>query len=391
MKAVVIGNNRIRPVTYGLAVYFLLMAMDCFPLGTVGSLLKIVALIPLGLSLLNARQIRMRFNVLVIFQFLFWLLAVLSLLYTVNQSKTTTSVITLTLNLALVIALGSMQTYSETEVKFLYRAFLYGSWLTILLMVFFSNISSDGRLTLQIGEGIQDQNYINGYILFAFSYHCKMSFLERKWRHLTAVLFIMVVVLLTGSRGAFLAYIAVAIVYLVSMVIRTRNSAKNLLILLFVIIVAIFCFEFILTKLPADVAKRFSWDYISQTGTVGRMKIWRDLLAHFCDDNILRMLFGHGYGTTIVVSQLNKVAHNLYLDNLVTLGIAGLLLQIITQVYVIYELHRQKAAVLLGTYIGMLVMCLSLSLVAYKPIWNIMLFTLIQRYCVKDKLYNSFE
>jgi len=391
LKAVVIGNNRIRPVTYGLAVYFLLMAMDCFPLGTVGSLLKIVALIPLGLSLLNARQIRIRFNVLVIFQFLFWLLAVLSLLYTVNQSKTTTSVITLTLNLALVIALGSMQTYSETEVKFLYRASLYGSWLTILLMVFFSNISSDGRLTLQIGEGIQDQNYINGYILFAFSYHCKMSFLERKWRHLTAVLFIMVVVLLTGSRGAFLAYIAVAIVYLVSMVVRTKNSAKNLLILLFVIIVAIFCFEFILTKLPADVAKRFSWDYISQTGTVGRMKIWRDLLAHFCDDNILRMLFGHGYGTTIVVSQLHKVSHNFYLDNLVTLGIVGLLLQIITQVYVIYELVRQKAAVLLGTYIGMLVMCLSLSLVAYKPIWNIMLFTLIQRYCVKDKLYNSFE
>lgn len=385
MKAMIIGSQRIRPVTYGLALYFLLMAMDCFPLGTIGSFLKIVALIPLGLSILNIRQIRMRFNALIIFQFLLWLLAVLSLLYSVNQGGTTTSISTLTLNLALVFVLGSMQTYSTTEAKFLFRAMLYGSWLTVLFMLVFANVSQSGRLTLQLGEGIQDQNYINGYILFAFSYHCKMAFSERKWRHLAGVLFIAVIVLFTGSRGAFVAFLAVALVYLVLMVIRTRKPVKNLFVLIFIIIAAIVCFEFILTKLPDDVAKRFSWDYIMQTGTTGRTKIWRDLWEHFCDDNILRMFFGHGYGTTVTISQMNKVAHNLYLDNLITLGIAGLLLQVMSQGFVIYELIRQKAMVVLGTYVGLLVMCLSLSLTAYKPIWNIMLLTLIQRYCVKDE------
>ena len=98
------------------------------------------------------------------------------------------------------------------------------------------------------------------------------------------------------------------------------------------------------------------------------------------------MLFGHGYGTSATVNQLNDlVAHNLYLDNLITLGIVGLILQILTQGYVFCELIRQKSTVVLGTYIGLLAMCLSLSLVAYKPIWNIMLFTLITRYCMNEK------
>ena len=81
---------------------------------------------------------------------------------------------------------------------------------------------------------------------------------------------------------------------------------------------------------------------------------------------------------------MNRVAHNLYLDNLITLGIIGLLLQILSQGLVIYELVRRKAMVVLGTYVGLLVMCLSLSLVAYKPIWNVMLLTLIMRYSIRN-------
>lgn len=380
MKAVVIGNNRIRPVTYGLALYFLLMATDCFPLGAVGSLLKIIALIPLGLSLLEIRKMHVRFNLLIIFQFLFWLLAVTSLFYSVFQSKTISSVATLTLNLALVFALGSMHSYSEEETKFLYRAVLYGSWMTVILMLIFSNISHDGRLTLQLGEGAQDQNYINGYILFAFSHHCKVAFLDRKGRHLIAVAFLSVIVMLTGSRGAFLAYVAVAMVHLVLMTIHTRRPFRNLLIFLIVMFSAMTFFEVILNQIPAEVAERFSWDYITETGTTGRTRIWRDLWNHFSDDSILRMLFGHGYGTTTVVSQLNKVAHNLYLDNLITLGIVGLILQCITQICVFRELFRRKETVLIAAYVGFLVMCLSLSLTAYKPMWNIMLLTLIIRY-----------
>ena len=89
---------------------------------------------------------------------------------------------------------------------------------------------------------------------------------------------------------------------------------------------------------------------------------------------------------TAIVNQRNHlVAHNLYLDNLITLGIIGVTLQIITQACVLRELARQKATAVLGAYLGMIVLCLSLSLTAAKLIWNIVLLTLIMRYRLTEE------
>ena len=43
---------------------------------------------------------------------------------------------------------------------------------------------------------------------------------------------------------------------------------------------------------------------------------------------------------------------------------------------VAYILFKRRNYPLLGAYMGMIGMCMSLSLVAYKPIWNIMLLAL---------------
>ena len=89
------------------------------------------------------------------------------------------------------------------------------------------------------------------------------------------------------------------------------------------------------------------------------------------------MLFGHGYGTTTLVNQMNhRVAHNLYLDNLITLGLFGVILQVASQCVVLWIFHKRKKYALLGAYIGMLGMCMSLSLTACKPLWNMILIAL---------------
>jgi len=382
-------NEPIRPVVYAIALYFALAGVDSFRIGTIGSLLKLVALIPLVFAILDLRNLRIRFSATLVFQMLFLLLAVISLFYSINVGKTLSSVKTLVLNLALVFVLGMMEQYNQRELQFMQRALLAGGWITILLMLLFSDFSSGGRWTLLLGSETQDQNYINGYFLYTFSWHCSRLLLEKKKIHIIPTIFILAVVLFTGSRGSLLAFILVLFVQLCINFARTKHTFRNIVLTVFLIAVLFVSFDLILAQMPESVAERFSWDYIAEKGTTGRSRVWAYLLQHFSEDSIPRMLFGHGYGTTMFVNPYGKVAHNLYIETLIAIGIVGVGLQLAMQGAVVRILFKYRQYPLLGAFLGMIGMCMSLSLAAYKPIWNIMLLALAIDFHEKSKSYSS--
>lgn len=377
LQGYVSNSKTIRPVVYGVGLYFLLAGTDSFQIGTIGSFLKIVALLPLALAFLDLKKFRIRFSSTLVVQFLFWLLATASLLYSINPDKTFSSIKALSLNLALVFFLGVVEEYNQRELCFMNTALIAGGWLTILLMLLFSDTSAAGRLTLLLGGENQDQNYINGYFLYAFSWHCCQFLLNKKKLHSIPTVFILAIVLLTGSRGALLAFLLAFFVVICILFANSKHKIRNVVLIALLMILLLAVFDLILAQMSESVSQRFSWDYIAEKGSTGRTRVWEFLLRHFSNDSILRMIFGHGYGTTSLVNTLNgRVAHNLYIDNLITLGIIGLLLQIAVQISVVNILRRKRQYPLLTAYLGMLCMCLSLSLVAYKPIWNIMLLAL---------------
>lgn len=370
-------RKRIRPIVYGLALYFLLGATDSLNVGALGSLLKAVAMIPMALAMLDLKHLRLRAHPLLGLQIMFWFLAVASILYSVDASRTLSSSMTLTLNLVLVFLLGWMEEYNERELQLLEQAMLWGSWVTVGLILAFSNLSTEGRLTMQLGATTQDQNYINGYFLYAFSYHCNRFLEGRHKKHLAPAVVLLAVVLMTGSRGALLAFVMTGFVQICIFFSDSKHAVRNVWIVAVLLVFLGLIFDVILEQLPQTVAQRFSWEYIATKGTVGRSRIWKYLWNRFCNSSIFRMIFGNGYGTTTVVNEMNHyVAHNLYLDNLMTLGIGGVLLQLATQFTTGALLLKHRKYALLGAYVGMMAMCLSLSLTAYKPIWNIMLLAL---------------
>ena len=380
-----VEKEPIRPVVYALGLYFFLGGMDSFEIG-IGSILRIIALIPLAMALFDLRKLRIRFCATLVFQLFFWLLALVSLLYSVKIDYTISSAKTISLNLTVVFVFGMMYQYNQRELNFIQNALLAGGWLTLALMCLFPGEHDNGRLTLQVGEGTQDFNFITGYFLYTFSWHSHKMLLERKRLHVIPVIFVLVIVLLTGSRGGLLSLVVVFFVHICVNFAHSKHTIRNIILTVVFISVLLVSFDFILTLLPESVAERFSWDYIAENGTTGRSAIWAFLLRHFSEDSILRMLFGHGYGTVTIVNTHNSlVAHNLYLENLIALGIVGLLLQLIMQASVIRLLLKYRLYTLLGAYMGMLCMCLTLSLVAYKPIWNIMLVTVAIDFFEKSK------
>ena len=98
-------QNKIRPVAYGLALYLLMGVFDALNISGVGSFLKIAAFIPLGMMFFQLKELRLRFHTLFCMQIGFWLLALVSMFYTVSVDRTFSASMTMTLNLVLVLML----------------------------------------------------------------------------------------------------------------------------------------------------------------------------------------------------------------------------------------------------------------------------------------------
>lgn len=376
-RGLVSNNYRIRPVTYGLAFYLLLGALDALSISAVGSALKIAAFIPLGLLLIELKNLRVHFHRLLVLQLCFWLLAMISLFGSISVDRTFDSVKSLSLNLLLVLSLGALFPFNDKELDLLQKAMLWGCWLQIALTLLFADISAAGRLTLRFGESTQDQNNNNTFFLYAFSYHCYHLLCKKERIHSIPVLVIFAMVLISGSRGALLAF---AMTFFFHIYIYFKNSAhalRSILIIAIVMVVVAIAFDLILAQMPESVSVRYSWEYLEEKGTTGRSKVWAYLWEQYSNSSMFRILFGHGYGTTSIVNQLNhRVAHNLYLDNLITLGLLGTILQVMSQGVVVWVFYKRRKYALLGAYIGMIGMCMSLSLTACKPLWNMILIAL---------------
>ena len=370
-------RSGIGPVAYGLAIYFLLSVLDTLNIAAVGSFLKIAALVPLGMMLFQVRDLRLKLHSLFTLQIAFWLLAMVSLFYTVSFDRTFAADTTLTLNVVLILVLGMMVPYNREELDLLQKAMLWGCWLQILLTLVFADYSAAGRLTLRFGMSDQDQNNNNTYFIYAFSYHCCRMLSGRDKKQIIPVLVMLAMVLLSGSRGALIAFALVFFFQICLYFGNSRHAMRKIFAVAVVLIVVALSFDFILSLLPESVSVRFSLEYLEEKGTVGRGRTWAFLWNYFKESNMLRMLFGNGYGTTALINEIkHRVAHNLYLDNLITLGIVGVMLQLSIQGTVLRIFRKHKKYELMGGFIGMMGMCLSLSLTASKPIWNMVLIAL---------------
>ena len=95
-------------------------------------------------------------------------------------------------------------------------------------------------------------------------------------------------------------------------------------------------------------------------------------------DSVFRMLFGYGFGTVAYINEYNHlVAHNLWIEHLLAVGIIGELLFVAMQIAFIRAAWKTKDIFIISGYAGYLVMMLTLSLLSYKPIWNCMIMILI--------------
>ena len=387
------NNNEISIVAATLGIYFMMMPFDSIPVFGMGSLLRVFVLFPFGAIIAVKFKHSVQINRLTVSYFIYCLMLTVSCFYSINPTASFNNLKRVLLNMVIVLCIGGMYEYNEDEIEFLKRSLVVGGLGTLALTLLFADTSSDGRLTLSINGNKQDQNYLNGYLFFAYVYFLIGFVKGKKIWSIVPVAGILYFTLLTGSRGALVALAGITAVTVVLILFRDNNlKLSTVALILAAILLFIILYKPVLSLLPESVSERFSVEYIAEHGNTGRSEIWRHLIGKFKNAGLFRTLFGHGYATVVYVNEYNHlVAHNLWLDHLIMVGIVGELIFVFMQCIYVMAAWKSDDPFILGVYVGYLIMMMTLSLLSYKPIWNCMMMIMIIKKKKKRQFNHSIE
>ncbi len=383
MKEVIGQKNKISWTTKMLALYFILLPLDFVNIQSMGSVSKIIAILPIICFLYETRgKIFFRLNNTSKWLIAFTVLALFSLVYTINFDKTNETVKTLLLNVAMIVLLVDCRLYTKQEKEYLRKALVIGSIFAAVVALALgltgNNPFESGRYTMTIEGVSQDPNYYCGFLLFGFAHFFSNGFKEKPVLNFTVAFLFIGVSLFSGSRGGFLAFIVCAFVAF-ALSGRENSKLKIFLKALVGIAFGILFVRFVLPMIDANILERFSIEYIRVNGTTNRYNIWESLFKSYQNADILRKVFGHGYGTCPLLSYDGAhAAHNVYIDNLLTLGIVGVFLQIGFQISGIKTAMKNHSYYYVSLLWAMICMCMSLSLLSYKPLWAVIMMIIIE-------------
>lgn len=214
--------------------------------------------------------------------------------------------------------------YSEQDYEQLKKAFIIqGAVLLILCFTF--GTYQDNRFWIISSTTGADPNYLSGWFILPVA--MSNEFFLRKNNIIVRVLLLVEMVLSfyfvtqSGSRSGLLCIAFVVLAY-TTWTLRFEIRKKPLYG-----IIGIVGFVFLLSvavkMIPANTLYRFS--KASDAGSLGgRTKIWGNLM-HALFSHPLGLICGMGQGSAPFYSEVNRVAHNTFMDIFFENGIIGLL------------------------------------------------------------------
>ena len=223
---------------------------------------------------------------------------------------------------------------------------------------------ADVRLSLQIGETLQDPNWISIFLFAPFCYGLKMLVDDSSLMKIagaglaiTIIGFSVYVVFLTGSRGALLGMVAATLVW-----IRITFKRSRIGDIIIVIAAALLFFNifttYLLPNADSDLIARYVGGDIGEDRTV----IWSKLIPEYLNGNVAEVLLGRGPRSC--VRDIGMSAHNMFLEQLFQTGIVGLFLMLAFLVQIFKDTIKCK------NHIGLLITTSLFTLSLTTPIWG---------------------
>lgn len=248
----------------------------------------------------------------------------------------------------------------------------------VLLSVYMLSLN---RELLFIGRAVLTEesgpNGLAAHLLLPFILSLSIAFKSKKNRRVLNYLFsglMLFIVLMTGSRGALLAF-GTGILILIRKYFKNSKITNVIKIILGSILVGIVIFQFI----PKEIMLRyfgedsFSKDLISQKS---RTFIWRDTINYLIPE---RPILGYGSGNSSVAMEKIRgypmITHNTYLNMIVEYGMLFIPIFIIF-IYSFYKKIKtlKQDYFSMALLISMLVISFFLNTYSFKSFWNVFIY-----------------
>lgn len=338
------------------------------------SLTRVVVFIPLFFLLLNFKKMKFRFDSLMVLPILYILVLFISISYSLNTSITIDRVLSIAQNITVVLLFSAVP-FNSNEIKVIKSGIVYSGWFTLILLLFFSEPLGDTlRISIVINGVAQDPNDLIGYLMYTTVYNVSLFLKNKDLKSFLFILPFISVVLMTGSRGGLISVFIAIIFYILVYSSGSKRFLRNVFFSVSIVLVILF---FARMLIPNDILERYTLESVFNDQGSGRFLIWESLWIIWKDSSLFRQVFGWGAGTVKLLAFKETVAHNIWLESLIEVGLLGMVSLVVFHIAYLNKAFRGKIYVVISAYIGLLVMTLSLSLYSYKPLWNILFLILL--------------
>lgn len=377
-------------LTKMVALYLFFAPLDFLQIIPGVSLPRFLIFLPLAGGVLYIINAKVRFDKYFVLLVVYLLVIALSMSYTVLYKPTQERVVTIALNIAVILIL-SMFCYNEHELNVIKKAIVLSGWFTAILMMVYADMNlMKGRLTVIANGNYQDPNYLCGFLIYPIVHYWKSFLHDKKKRCLVYNALFLVLIFMTGSRGGLVAVGVTSLFYFAIWIKTTGVKGSSVVKIIFLFCVIVLFIIIVYTFLPESIRSRMSLDFTIKDRGANRFDIWQRALYCYERSPLTAKMFGWGAGT-IRYFLGNEVAHNIWIESPIEIGIVGTASLLILYCTFFLQAIKMKEYVVVSCFFAYLVMTMSLSLYSYKPIWNILLLIMLLKNALINKKNNNAE
>lgn len=361
------GNKKFRVHIFLLWIFICLLpistGLDLASVGNV-SLLNYIFVLYVAFRLINLLFNRkLHINKLVLLAIVYYIYFVSGFVFNFKMARLDWFTMTFMAN-GIMFFFIITDIYTRKELEGIIFAIYFSGILSLLFAVLNIRSMFTGRLTITIFSTIGINTYalslltVNAVLLYIIVYSKAI-----RWFYILFLCMVLVLILFTGSRGAFLVFFMQTFCCLW---LKSKKKFKIIATYAMALLVLLTIYTFIKDFIPDYITNRLTFEAIKDTGGNGRIAIWTRALNIFSNSNLYRIFFGYGLNSFSEITYAdsfieNMISHNVFIQTLIEGGIFGLVTILLFFYACIKEAVNKGNIFALLAIVGVITACLTID------------------------------